>query len=220
MKKISKKNLEKVIALIVLLLVLLLVYEVAHIYALFYSELNSNVKLTNGTWNISVNGTDVTSGKDIEFKVDNFSTEENDHVEPGKLAPGLTGKFKVIIDPTDTNVSIKYDISLIQENLKNQNIIIKSIILSDGTKELVKTAQSTYTGVILLEQINKKNAEEITVEIEWLDNENDNKTDIETGTSEEAKIEIPITIHFSQYLGEEIVEYTDSSDVIGEESSQ
>ena len=45
----------------------------------------------------------------------------------GKIAPGFSGSFKIQIDPQNTDVSVKYDISLDKENLANKNIVIKSI---------------------------------------------------------------------------------------------
>ena len=59
MSKISQKNFKKLLILISLFMILVLIYGVIRIYALFHSELNSEVQLKNGTWNIIVNDVDI-----------------------------------------------------------------------------------------------------------------------------------------------------------------
>lgn len=117
---------------------------------------------------------------------------------------GLTGSFKIRIDPKDTDVSIKYEVSLQQEELDNSNLIIKSITETQQGNELIKIGDNTYAGIITLEQIKAGNINEITVEVEWVDNENNNEKDLELGTKWNFEYQIPITVHVSQYFGEEL----------------
>ena len=69
----GKKNLvkiaKKVLIFLCLCIILLIIYGVVRIYALFHSELGASVQLKNGTWNITVNGTDITKGTDIQFAI-------------------------------------------------------------------------------------------------------------------------------------------------------
>ncbi len=210
MNKLVKKNINKILILICLFIILLLIYGGARIYALFHSELNSKVQLKNGNWNIVVNNTDITKGEDIKFEINNISVEENEHVKPGTLAPGLTGNFKIVIDPQDTDVSIKYEISLDEEELKNSNLIIKSIKETSEKNQLIKVGPNAYVGIISLEKIKAGKKDEITIEIEWVDNEENNAPDIEIGQKGDSQYKIPLTIHVCQYLGEEIDAYTET----------
>lgn len=210
MSNLSKKNQRKGLILVCLCIVLLLIYGAARIYALFHSELYANVQLKNGTWNIVVNGTDITNGTDVTFVVDNVEARENEHVKPGNLAPGLTGTFKISINPKDTDVSVRYDIMLDEEKLTNNNIQIKSIKETQQGNELIRVDKNTYAGIISLEEIEKGNKNEITVEIEWLDNEEDTDQDIEIGEHENFSYKIPISIHVCQYLGEELNTYIEN----------
>lgn len=206
----SKKNTKKFLLLVYLLIILVLIYCGLRIYALFHSELNAKVQFKNGAWNITVNKTDITQGTDIVFNIDNVTAQENEHVKPGNFAPGLIGSFKINIDPKDTDVSIKYEVSLKQDELTNSNLIIKSITETQEGNELIKVDKNTYAGVIPLEKIKNGNTNEITVEIEWVDDENNNESDIELGTKWDSKYEIPITVHVCQYFGEEIITYTEN----------
>lgn len=209
MNELVKKNIKKILILIFLFMFFLLIYGGARIYALFHSELNSKIQQKNGNWNIIINNTDVTQGKDIKFNIDSISVEENEHVETGTLAPGLTGHFNIIIDPQNTDVSVKYEISLDENELKNSNLIIKSIKEKSEENKLIKVGPNDYVGVILLEKIKNGQKDEITVEIEWLDNEENNETDIEIGQKSDSQYKIPLTVHVCQYLGENIEAYTE-----------
>lgn len=210
MNKINKKNMNKILIVTCLFIILLLVYTGIRIYGLFHSELNSKVQLKNGVWSIMINDTDITKGSDVKFEINNISIQENEHVKPGTLAPGLTGKFKVEINPKDTDVSVKYEISLDEEKVENNNLVIKSITETYVQKQLIKTGPNAYTGVISLEEIKAKTKNEITIEIEWLDNEENNELDIEMGNKSDSQYKIPLTIHVCQYLGEEIDAYTEN----------
>lgn len=163
--------------------------------------------MVNGVWQIKVNNTDISNGVNKEFTVNEIDVQNNEHVKQGNLAPGLLGTFDVLIDPGDTDVSIKYDISLNQENLTNKNITIKSITETEEGATLVKTGENTFTGIISLEKIKQGITNNIKVEIEWKDDDTNNEEDTEIGIQEDYKLEIPIIVHVSQYLGEEIVAY-------------
>lgn len=200
----KNKNNKKIIKIFVYICILLiLIYGVIHIYAIFYSEVIGNVELENGTWNIIVNNTEISEGTDVNFVIDTIQTDENEHVKPGTLAPGLSGSFEITINPTDTDVSVRYDVMLNQENLTNSNLEIKSVQEVQENNTLIKTAENTYTGVIPLEKIQAGCTNKIKVQIQWKEDGND-KEDTNLGKQWENKLEIPITVHVCQYLGETI----------------
>lgn len=212
MKK--NKNLRKLLFLLMMCILILLIYKIIDIYALFHSEMEANVVLENGKWNITVNGATITTGNEIDFVIDQISTTENNFVEPGKLAPGLSGNFEIAINPENTNVSIRYDIILNEEELGNSNLKIKSIEEVENNYKLINTSENTYTGVITLEDINNGIIHKIKMEVEWVDDGLNNENDTELGTDESHQLQIPIRVHAIQYLGEEI------TPLIGEEEQE
>ncbi len=202
----------KKIYLLYICIILILIYCIIQIYAVFQSEVSGNVNIVNGVWQIKVNNTDISNGTNREFRVNEIEVQNNEHVKPGNLAPGLSGTFDILIDPTNTDVSVKYDISLNQENLTNKNISIKSIKETNKGAVLIRTDENTFTGIITLDEIKRGITNNIEVEIEWKDNEETNEEDIEIGSQEENyKLDIPIIVHVSQYLGEEIVAYEEQN---------
>ena len=208
----TRHNKIKKIYLLYICIILLLIFSIIQIYAVFQSEVSGSINIVNGVWQIKVNNTDISNGTNKEFRVNEIEVQNNEHVKPGNLAPGLSGTFDILIDPTNTDVSIKYDISLNQENLTNKNISIKSIKEANKGAELVRTGENTFTGIITLDEIKKRITNNIEVEVEWKDNEETNKEDIEIGSkSEDYKLDIPIIVHVSQYLGEEIVAYEEQN---------
>lgn len=202
----KNKNLVKILFLLIMCIVILLIYKIIDIYALFHSEMEGNVEFKNGTWNITINGEDITTGTESEFVIDLIDTTQNDYVKPGKLAPGLSGNFEIAINPQDTNVSVRYDITLNQEGLGGSNLAIKSIEEVKMGYNLIKTGENTYTGVIPLEDITNGVNHKIKLEIEWRDDGTNDESDTQIGKNETHQLKIPITVHAIQYLGEEIQE--------------
>lgn len=213
----KNKNLVKILFLLMMCIFILLIYKIIDIYALFHSEMEGNVELKNGIWNITVNGEEITTGTETSFVIDQINTTQNDYVKPGKLAPGLSGSFEIAINPQDTNVSVRYDITLNQEELGGSNLSIKSIQEVEKGYELIKTAENTYTGVMTLEDITNRTNHKIKMEIEWVDDGINNENDAEIGKNETHKLQIPITVHAIQYLGEEISPLTENE---GEEITE
>ena len=203
------KNIRKILFLLMTSVFILLIYKIIDIYAVFHSEIESNVALENGKWNITINGSDITTGTVTEFVINQITTTENDHVKPGNLAPGLSGSFEIEINPEDTNVSVRYDITLNQQELGDSNLKIRSIEEIEQNYKLIQTEENTYTGVILLEEINQGINHRIRMEVEWADQEISNEADTTLGTDVTNKLQIPITVHAIQYLGEEITPITE-----------
>lgn len=203
----NKQNKKKIIILAYICSMLILIYETIHIYAIFYSEVTGNVQLRNGTWNIVINGTEISNGVEKNFEINNVNIKENKHVKPGKLAPSLLGDFELLIIPQNTDVSIKYDISLNTENMKNSSLKIKSVEEKEYNNELIQTGENTYTAIIPLEKIKQGKNNRIKIEVEWENIETNNEEDTEEGKVYQSKLKIPIKFVASQYLGETIIPY-------------
>lgn len=200
--KINKKSKIFIFILCVVLLIMI-IYRIVNTYALFYSEVNGNVELKNGTWQIFVNGTDIAQGTDVKFLIDNIEVEEKDHVKQGNIAPGMCGKFNIEINPVDTDVSVRYDITIDKEKIEKSFFNVK---FSDNNL-LIKTGKDTYTGIISLEDIKNGVKNNIALEVIWENYEENNEEDTKFASEYDSKLQIPITVHAIQYLGEEIIPY-------------
>lgn len=210
MSLINKQNEKKIIILVCMCSILILIYEIVHIYAIFYSEVTGNVETKNGKWVIEINGTEISKGVQKDFVIDQINIDQSEHVKEGKLAPGLSGNFEIQIKPKNTDVSVKYEISLNEENLKNSSLKIKSISETEYNNELIRTEKNTYTAIIPLEKIKQGVTNSIKVEVEWENQEENNEEDTKDGNKYQSVLEIPISVRVSQYLGEEILPYLDT----------
>ena len=150
-----------------------------------------------------VNDTDITSGVNTKFFVDEIIWNPSDNVKSGKLAPGVSGYFDIVIDPTDTDVSVRYDINFDFSEFENTNIVVTSIE-EINNKTIVKTGTNKYTGVIPLSEIKNGVTNTIRVNVKWDNNEDNNEYDSSLGAVPNNVKNIPVFINVSQYLGETI----------------
>ena len=210
MSLINKQNEKKIIILVCMCSILILIYEIVHIYAIFYSKVTGNVEMKNGKWVIEINGTEISKGVQKDFVIDQINIDQNEHVKEGKLAPGLSGNFEIQINPKNTDVSVKYEISLNEENLKNSSLKIKSISETEYNNELIRTEKNTYTAIIPLEKIKQGVTNSIKIEVEWENLEENNGEDTKEGKKYQSVLQIPISVRVCQYLGEKILPYLDT----------
>ena len=92
----------------------------------------------------------------------------------------------------------------------NDNISIIDIVETEENNTLIRTAENTYSAVIPLNRIKNGTTNTVKVSIEWEDNEEDTTQDISLGSTNNPKLQIPITVHVSQYSGETISEYIET----------
>jgi len=198
----------KILFLILSVIVsLFLISKILDTYALFYSEAEARVTEKLGNWIIKVNNKDVSSGIVETFNVEQLQLESDENVKEGKLAPGLEGSFSITIDPTDTDVSIRYDISFDTSLLKTKNIKLAKVekLNSSNQNKLINTSDNNYSGVISLSNIKQGKKDEIKVTLNWENTDLYNKEDTEFGKVKDNKISIPIKVTITQYLGENII---------------
>lgn len=182
------------------------IFMVIDSYGLFESKNVLNVDSNIAKWNVFINGTDIK--KNETFVVDKINLINNDNVLEGKMAPGSKGYFDIVIDPTDTDTSIRYDISFDFSSL-NDKIVVSGIEeITSGN--LVRTGKNTYSKVITLNEIKNGITNIIRVYIKW-DNIDD-ESDSAIGSVINNFINVPVTIAAYQYLGEKIDIYNESTD--------
>ncbi len=201
-----QKNKSAKILLIAAVLIMLgiTIYNVRDSYALFESELTVEAGTTAGSWNIYVNGTNI-SGNTTQFTINNVNISTNNHVVQNRMAPGTSAYFDLNIIPTGTDVSVRYDITFDFSELST-SLVVEDIVELNG-RTLVRTGENVYSGVIALNEINNGAFSSVRVNIKWDNDESNNDIDTEIGMNVNGSISIPVQIDVTQYLGEELVEY-------------
>ena len=196
-------KMKKIYFSLALVLLIITVFIILKTYGLFETKTELNVQSEVGKWVILVNNTDITQQENTKFSVDKIIWDQNDEVKEGKIAPGASGYFDIVIDPTDTDVSVRYDIGFDFSEFENTNITITSI-QEINDKKIVKTGNNKYTGIITLDEISAGTTNTIRVNIAWENNEENNEHDSNLSSVPNTILNIPVTINVSQYLGETI----------------
>lgn len=202
-----KTIIKKILVILAIFMAIFTIYKIANTYALFETKMSGMIKPTIGRWNITVNGTDVTSGTTQEFAMDTFNIEESQYTKNGKIAPGMKGNFEIAILPQNTQVSIRYDISINDTELAGQQIKLTTVEETANNNIIIKTGENTYTGIILLNNMSTDYEEIIKIEFVWENKEEFNEQDTTIGIVYNSNLSLPITVNIKQYLGEEITEY-------------
>jgi hypothetical protein len=184
----------------------ILVISLTSTYALLETNGHAEVTEDVGKWIIKLNGTDISQGIASDFTINDFVYTSNANVADNVIAPGRNGYFDITVDPTGTNVAVRYDITIsLTAGTYPDNIAFNIEDLTNGNA--VKTSADTYSGVISLDDIKNSKTITIRVNIVWTDNENYDTTDSTLGTNKDSKISVPVTVNVKQYLGETITPY-------------
>lgn len=193
--------------LLVILFFILSIYLVADSYALFETNSSGEANSTIGKWVIKISDVLISDNQMEEFSVDNFVYETNDNIADGYIAPGRNGYFDIVLDPTGTDVAIRYDLSFDNEQTYGDNIKY-SVTLLNG-EETIKTGPNTYSGIVTLDQIEQNTKITLRINLTWESERNYDYNDTTLGMTEDAKIRIPVGISVNQYLGETITPYAE-----------
>lgn len=195
-------------AWVLLPLFFLLAFSVTKTFSLFESERVDTSNLDIAKWQVEINGTDI-SGSTSEFTVDEIHWNSSNNVKSGKIAPGIDGYFDIIIDPNNTETSIRYDVTFDFSEL-DEDLFEITEIKEINDKEIVRTGEFTYSNVISLDEINNDETNTIRVYLEWVNDEANNDKDSELGNlTNHNSIKIPVEVLITQYYDSDLlVEYT------------
>lgn len=175
-------------------------------YGIFETDLGQSSSIPVAAWEVTVNDLSV-AGSQNTFDVGDIIWETKENVLAGKVAPGMSGYFDIVINPQDTDVSIRYDVVYDLDYLSNINKAFKVTKVEElGGSTLILTDKYTYTNTIDLTQIKEKTIHTIRTHVKWEDMQDNGEDDYTTGTTD-TSFEVPIVVNVSQYLGEEIREY-------------
>lgn len=201
----NEKSNKKKVKIIIIVICLCLIYLATKItYTAYESNIEGTVDAKIAKWDISINNEQITTIEEKNISIKDIKWDGT-HVAEGKVAPGSTGVMKIQIDPTKTDVAIRYDLEIIDKTI-NPDVVLKVTSIEQDSLELVKTGKNTYTGIISLNSIQSGIKPTITLNLIWENDQNVNDLDKEI-TSTDDYLQMNFTA--SQYKGETIVPYTE-----------
>ena len=200
MKKIDK-------LILVLACLSIFLFVISKSFASLESKVDAKSTVYVGKWNILVNNQNLNSVYSDDITLDDISWESNSHVSDGMAAPGRRGVISFEVDPTDTDVAVKYTITFRDHSDDPSYLLTIRGISTDGTP-LVRSGEFSYTGVFSLQDIRSGNTKTISIDVEWVNDESNNESDSLIGSqSAEARF-LYINMEAVQYSGESIEQYS------------
>lgn len=197
-------GLKKSIGCLLLLLLCLLIYSVIDTYGLFEDNVDRKVQANVAAFTIKINNSDI-NGTNKAFTINDIVSNTNPNVAGNKIAPGSSGYFDIILDPTNVDVALKYAITYDLSNIKNDKIVMTSVNNNTLGEGLIRTDVNTYSGIINLTNVKNNVVMTIRTNFEWTNDESNNDNDNTLKTID--KIGIPVSILITQYEGETITQY-------------
>ena len=134
-------------------------------YSKYVSEVRGNGMAEVATWSFKVNGQ-----KEQVQKIELVSTCDNQTLVGNKIAPGTRGSFDIIVDGTDSDVGIDYQIKFVNESQKPTNL---KFIYDHQEYNSITELENDLSGTIYADDENKTR----TLTIGW-------KWEYQTGTNE------------------------------------
>lgn len=196
----EKSNTRLKLLLLALVSLLIVLIVIGKTYALLESKVNGQMSVNSGSWNIKINNKLISNELGKEFNLsDIIYDESNDNIENGYFAPGKSGYFNIILDPTGTDVAIDYQIIIdINEDNFPSNIKVNVENLTDDS-EIIRD-NNVFSGLISLDDIKKNKLIKLKLNLIWEDNEQYNESDSELGLKENNKLKVPIRVVLNQHV--------------------
>ena len=148
-------NKTKILVAIFIILIVCVCIVFGRAYAKNSSQIKGEGNAKIAKWDFKVNG-EGTQIKSVNLR----STNIKESLTEGKIAPGTQGFFEIIVDTSEADVSIDYEIKFENETRKPSNLIFRyENIESKSLKDLEE---------VLKGSIKKEDTEKIKIfEIEW-----------------------------------------------------
>lgn len=160
-EKYTIKNKKRIKQFIFLYSILVIFFVMYSTLAKYEDTSEGYTKIAVANWKIALNGKELTSSSNT--LTDSITliptTDENgndlttdiDENTPIKIKPGQTGYFDIKIDPTGTEVSFSYQVSLdLMNSVLPRGLNISSYSLDGGTTSNMLPENKTVSNTVLL----------------------------------------------------------------------
>lgn len=206
---------KKLLTILVLIMLIICFFQTTRMYALYKEKLEGEYTTLLGAWKVKVNGSELTeSGQVATFTIakDQLGYVESEYIQAGKIAPGGQAYFDIVIDPSNTDVSIMYQIDVVPnsavpakfELTKAENYFKRDGETDKITNDTSNKSENSYISVIPVTRINAGYKNYVRLYFKWVNEEANNETDSTLAETENAKLAIPLQITLKQYTGEVI----------------
>lgn len=216
---------KKVLTILLCIMIIVTFLQIMDTFALYRSEIKGKFTTPTGKWLIKVNNASITTLSTKKFTIteDNMEFLASNTVADNRIAPNVGMYFDIEIDPSETDVAIKYTVSIdaiekvvVNSLPKNVNFISIEVTSIEQTRtysngnslssseKVIDLERRNITNIIPLEDINTGCKDNIRIYFKWKNNEETNEKEAELIAGNDCKLRIPVSATFTQYLGEEL----------------
>lgn len=204
---------KKVLKILTLIMLIFTILKIGDTYAKYFAKAHTETLSKEvGQWLIKINEQDIYSqdGQIVEFNLNNFNNFAKIGAVAGdtqvgasnRIFPGSEGYIDIKIDPTGTDVAVKYDIELNLTGVSDLAITAR-LEMASGENTLVQTDTNTYYGIIDLEEVQAGTAKTVRCYLKWENLDEKDEIDTVAGLNLDSKINLTAKVTATQYLGEE-----------------
>lgn len=180
---------KKLLTILVLIMLIISFFQITSMYALYKEQIQGEYSTLLGAWEIKVNETDVTTSGQVEtFTIANnqLGYVDSEYIQAGKIAPNGQAYFDIVIDPSNTDVSVIYTIDIDTKALSSTNTdieLVDAIEFISGENYFARQTEegeteqatndisykdgNTYTSVIPIDKINEGYKNYIRLYFKW-----------------------------------------------------
>ncbi len=175
-------------------------------YSRYVASSDGNVQIEFAKWQLLVNNTDITNSTSSTISFEP-TIVPNDNVAENKIAPSSTGYFDIEIDPTNVDVSFKYNIDLVIDNTNIPDLMVTKYEVING--ENIETKYLENGSIADTVYYKKGGFEAFTIRIhfEWIEGQDETMDDTAdtnigyTAAAENTTFTINANINFEQFIG-------------------
>ena len=178
-------------------------------YAKYVTSTDGDANINIARWKILVNNQDITQNKELTNVITPVF-EGNDNIASNVIAPTAEGYFDILIDASNTDVSLKYEITTCDsEDSSVTDLYISGFSIDDGDKQVA----TSEDGQVKIENFILHNSDnkdlKLRIFLKWNDDietgaEMDNSADTEASQLEKGLAKINVQVKFIQIPTEDI----------------
>lgn len=161
-------------------------------YAIYKSSATGEAEASVANWAVKVNTDDIVTADTLTFNGNSIEWAANAHVAPGKIAPGKTGTITFVIDASQSEVSVDYELTIGDIKVGDTVISNDAITASIGG--------GNATGTINYSDVANDMKKTVTLDIVWTATDSDTQNAKDMALAGE-DIKIPVTIVAKQHIG-------------------
>ena len=197
-------NHKKIYILLIGIIILLASIIIGNTVAKYVTSTSSNADINIARWQVLVNNEDVTSAATLN----NIITPVfpgNNNIAEGVIAPSAEGYFDIIIDATNTDVSLRYEVTTsANEESIVQDLVLSGYSIDEGERqEIIEDENGNFKIQGDIRYNSQDKDIQLRVYIKWNDDTENGATmsnadDTSTTQEEESVAKVNVNLKFIQ----------------------